>query len=381
MCKSDYTPRVPYPYFNDIFQNDFIKHEIHRVSCVVAFAIAENAGNELCLFSIIGQVLQNLRLKAIVLDPLVVQKPEIDSYEPINVGVVIIDNNLQNPHLSKSPIPCTLYILLQFPFSRIQIYAIQLILNVESGSGVSGSENLIERTADIMLREGYLDAGYNYVGIDDCWLEKDRDENGRLVPDRERFPNGMKAVADYLHERGFKFALYQDYGSKTCGGYPGVLGHEENDVKTFADWGVDYIKLDACNVDVTKYDFGYPYFDRLMNETGRPMVYSCSWPAYQEKPDYSSIAKHCNLWRNYGDIEDSWSSLIQIMTWFAEHQDEYVQYAGPGNWNDPDMLIIGNYGLSLDQAKVQMAVWSILPAPLLMSVDLAKIRQEYKIYF
>ncbi|CAH0713184.1 unnamed protein product, partial [Brenthis ino] len=240
------------------------------------------------------------------------------------------------------------------------------------------SENLIKRTADIMLREGYLDAGYNYVGIDDCWLEKDRDENGRLVPDRERFPNGMKAVADYLHERGFKFALYQDYGNKTCAGYPGVLGHEDTDVKTFTDWDVDYIKLDGCYVNVTKMDSGYPYFGRLMNETGRPMVYSCSWPAYQDKPDYSSIAKHCNLWRNWDDIDDSWSSLTKIMTWFAEHQDDFVQYAGPGNWNDPDMLIIGNYGLSLDQAKVQMAVWSILAAPLLMSVDLAKIRQEYK---
>ncbi|XP_052743823.1 alpha-N-acetylgalactosaminidase isoform X2 [Bicyclus anynana] len=240
------------------------------------------------------------------------------------------------------------------------------------------SEDLIKRTADIMLSEGYLDAGYNYVGIDDCWLEKTRDKRNRLVPDRERFPNGMKAIGDYLHNKGFKFALYQDYGNKTCMGYPGVLGYEAIDVQTFAEWDVDYIKLDGCYVDISKMDTGYPYFGKLMNESGRPMVYSCSWPAYQKKPDYDSIAEHCNLWRNWDDIQDSWSSLSSIMTWFAENQDTIAQYAGPGRWNDPDMLIIGNFGLSLDQAKVQMAIWSILAAPLFMSVDLATIRPEFK---
>ncbi|XP_045777161.1 alpha-N-acetylgalactosaminidase isoform X1 [Maniola jurtina] len=240
------------------------------------------------------------------------------------------------------------------------------------------SEALIKRTADIMLSEGYLDAGYNYVGIDDCWLEKKRDENDRLVPDRERFPNGMKAIADYLHDKGFKFALYQDYGNMTCMGYPGVLGYEAIDVQTFAEWDVDYIKLDGCYIDIAKMDTGYPHFGKLMNESGRPMVYSCSWPAYQKEPDYASIAKHCNLWRNWDDIQDSWSSLSTIMTWFAENQDTFAKYAGPGNWNDPDMLIIGNYGLSLDQAKVQMAIWSMLAAPLFMSVDLATIRPEFK---
>ncbi|XP_045452538.1 alpha-N-acetylgalactosaminidase-like [Melitaea cinxia] len=240
------------------------------------------------------------------------------------------------------------------------------------------SEALIKRTADIMLDEGYLEAGYNYVGIDDCWLEKERDDNGRLVPDRNRFPNGMKAVADYLHEKGFKFALYQDYGNKTCMGYPGVLDHEETDIQSFVDWDVDYIKLDGCYVDTAKMDDGYPYFGKLLNQSGRPMVYSCSWPAYQKKPDYASISHHCNLWRNWDDIQDSWSSLSKIMNWFAENQDDFAKYARPGQWNDPDMLLVGNFGLSLDQAKVQMAVWSVLAAPLLMSVDLKTIRPEFK---
>ncbi|KPJ03256.1 Alpha-N-acetylgalactosaminidase [Papilio xuthus] len=240
------------------------------------------------------------------------------------------------------------------------------------------SEALIKRTADIMVKEGYQAAGYNYIAIDDCWLERERDANNRMVADRHRFPSGMKALADYVHERGLKFGIYQDYGTMTCAGYPGVLGYEEIDVKTFAEWDVDYIKLDGCYVDSTKMDTGYPAFGKLLNETGRPMLYSCSWPAYQDKPNYDSIERHCNLWRNWGDIDDSWTSVTSIMSWFANNQDELVKHAGPGHWNDPDMLIIGNFGLSLDQARVQMAVWSVLAAPLLMSVDLATIRPEFK---
>ncbi|CAK1584745.1 unnamed protein product [Parnassius mnemosyne] len=229
-----------------------------------------------------------------------------------------------------------------------------------------------------MEKEGYLAAGYNYVAVDDCWLEEKRDANKRMVADRQRFPSGIKALADYVHGKGLKFGIYQDYGTNTCAGYPGVLGYEEIDVKTFAEWEVDYIKLDGCYVDPSKYDTGYPAFGKLLNETGRPILYSCSWPAYHDNPNYTSIAKHCNLWRNYRDIDDSWTSVKNIMQWFAENQDELVKYAGPGHWNDPDMLIIGNFGLSLDQARVQMAVWSILAAPLLMSVDLATIRPEFK---
>ncbi|XP_045483983.1 alpha-N-acetylgalactosaminidase [Pieris rapae] len=239
------------------------------------------------------------------------------------------------------------------------------------------SEALIRRTADKMVSDGYLAAGYNYVGIDDCWMEKDRDKDGRLVPDATRFPNGMKAIGDYIHSKGLKFILFQDYGNKTLMGYPGVLGHEKTDVDSFVGWGVDYIKLAGMNVEPSKMDTGYPEFGRLMNESGRPMVYSCSWPAYQGKPDYKSIREHCNLWRNTFDIQDSWASLTDIMDWFAK-KPELVEFAGPGHWNDPDMLLIGNDGLSVDQARVQMAVWSIMAAPLIMSVDLNSIKDEFK---
>ncbi|CAH0696001.1 unnamed protein product [Spodoptera exigua] len=244
------------------------------------------------------------------------------------------------------------------------------------------SENLIKRTADLMVNEGYLDAGYEYLGIDDCWLEKKRGPDGRMVPDKERFPNGMKAVADYIHSKGLKFGMYEDYGNLTCAGYPGVLGNERLDIQTFVDWEIDYLKLDGCYINPSAMDSGYPAFGKMLNDTGRQILYSCSWPAYQEDakmlPDYSAIAEHCNMWRNWDDIEDSWVSLTKIMNWFGDNQDRLAQHAGPGHWNDPDMLLIGNFGLTEDQARVQMAVWSILAAPLLMSVDLATIKPEFK---
>ncbi|XP_060805700.1 alpha-N-acetylgalactosaminidase isoform X2 [Amyelois transitella] len=244
------------------------------------------------------------------------------------------------------------------------------------------SENLIKRTADLMVSEGYLAAGYNYLGIDDCWLEKNRGDDGRMVPDRERFPSGMKALADYIHSKGLKFGMYEDYGNMTCAGYPGVLGNEELDIATFVEWEIDYLKLDGCYIKPEAMDEGYPNFGKLLNKTGRPILYSCSWPAYQEPenilPNYTAIAEHCNLWRNWDDIEDSWASAAGVMDWFGDNQHRLAQFAGPGHWNDPDMLLIGNFGLTIDQARVQMAVWSILAAPLLMSTDLATIRPEFK---
>lgn len=244
------------------------------------------------------------------------------------------------------------------------------------------SENLITRTADLLVKEGYLDAGYEYLGIDDCWLEKERGEDGRMQPHKKQFPNGMKYIADYIHGLGLKFGMYQDYGNFTCAGYPGVYGNEQIDIDTFVEWEIDYLKLDGCYMDPLQMDEGYPAFGKMLNDTGRQILYSCSWPAYQEpeniKANYSSIAEHCNLWRNWDDIEDSWRSMAGIMDWFGDNQDRLAPYAGPGHWNDPDMLIIGNFGLSIDQARVQMAVWSILAAPLLISTDLATIRPEFK---
>lgn len=244
------------------------------------------------------------------------------------------------------------------------------------------SEQLFKDAADLIVRNGYKDVGYQYIIIDDCWLEKNRTEDGKLQADKKRFPNGIKHLSDYIHNLGLKFGIYEDYGNKTCEGYPGILGHMKEDAELFASWGVDYVKLDGCYSDIWQMEEGYPEFGRYLNATGRPMVYSCSWPAYQEnagmKINYPLMMKHCNLWRNYNDIQDSWSSVTDIMDYFALKQDFWQQYAGPGHWNDPDMLLIGNYGLSLEQSKSQMAVWAILSAPLLISTDLRNIRPEFK---
>lgn len=156
----------------------------------------------------------------------------------------------------------------------------------------------------------------------------------------------------------------------------------ELDAETFAEWEVDYIKVDGCYADPTTMDEGYPAFGKFLNKTGRPMVFSCSWPFYQERlgemPNYKLIMQHCNLWRNWGDINNSYNTMRSIIKYFARNQDRFQPNAGPGHWNDPDMLLLGNNGLSFDQSRMQMAVWAILAAPLLMSTDLRKVTPEIK---
>ena len=162
------------------------------------------------------------------------------------------------------------------------------------------SEKLFLNMAAAMKKHGLDKVGYEYIIIDDCWLDHKRDANGRLQPDATRFPSGIKSLAGKIHSMGLKFGIYEDYGNFTCGGYPGILGHLEEDAQTFADWDVDYIKVDGCYADTDDMNAGYPEFGRYLNATGRPIVYSCSWPDYQlaegKRPDYGQIAQHCNLW-------------------------------------------------------------------------------------
>jgi len=190
----------------------------------------------------------------------------------------------------------------------------------------------------------------------------------------------MKALSDYIHGKGLNFGIYTDFGIHTCAGYPGSIYHMEKDTKRFAEWGVDMIKVDGCWACGGLFESGYQTMGWYMNQTGRPMLYSCSWPAYlgdKGKP-YKEIAKYCNIWRNWADITDSWDSVLSIINYNAKHQDEIVPYVGPGNYNDLDMLIIGNYGLSEDQSKTQMAIWSILAAPLFISADLDTMKDWQK---
>uniref|UniRef100_A0A8C6TP47 Alpha-galactosidase n=1 Tax=Neogobius melanostomus TaxID=47308 RepID=A0A8C6TP47_9GOBI len=238
------------------------------------------------------------------------------------------------------------------------------------------SERLFMQMADVMVKEGWKEAGYEYVCIDDCWPSKQRDAQGRLQADPKRFPSGIKKLADYVHSKGLKLGIYADLGYQTCGKYPGSLGHHEIDAQTFADWDVDLLKYDGCYLDWTLVGEGYKNMSRALNKTGKSILYSCEWPLYvwpYAKPDYTAIRETCNHWRNYDDVSDSWSSIKSILDWSAKHQDDIVPSAGPGGWNDPDMLVIGNFGLSHAQQESQMALWAIMAAPLIMSNDLRDI--------
>lgn len=243
------------------------------------------------------------------------------------------------------------------------------------------SERLFMQMADVMVKEGWKEAGYEYVCIDDCWPSKQRDAKGRLQADPKRFPSGIKKLADYVHSKGLKLGIYADLGSLTCGGYPGSLGHHEIDAQTFADWDVDLLKYDGCYLDWKLVEEGYRNMSKALNKTGKSILYSCEWPLYvwpYAKPDYAAIRETCNHWRNYADVYDSWSSIKSILDWSADHQDIIVSSAGPGGWNDPDMLVIGNFGLSPDQEETQMALWAIMAAPLIMSNDLRDINPRSK---
>ncbi|KAG8201188.1 hypothetical protein JTE90_028843 [Oedothorax gibbosus] len=244
------------------------------------------------------------------------------------------------------------------------------------------SEKLYMDMADRMAADGFKDVGYEYINVDDCWMDKKRDESNKLQADPVRFPSGIKALADYVHAKGLKLGIYTDCGDKTCAGYPGSYKHYDIDAETFAEWGIDMLKVDGCYAEPTDMDSLYPQITVALNNTGRPIVFSCSWPAYQVgsgmDPNYAEIAKHCNLWRNFDDIEDSWSSVLSIIDFYAAHQEELVSAAGPGHWNDPDMILAGNFGLSYEEAKAQFALWAIMASPLLLSNDLRSLDEKYK---
>ncbi|XP_076838177.1 alpha-N-acetylgalactosaminidase-like [Brachyhypopomus gauderio] len=243
------------------------------------------------------------------------------------------------------------------------------------------SETLFTDMADRLSEDGWKNLGYNYLIIDDCWSFILRDRDGRLMPDMLRFPLGIPRLARYVHDRGLKLGIYADMGRHTCAGFPGTtLEKVELDAQTFASWGIDMLKFDGCYSNSEEQQKGYPLMSKALNATGRPIAYSCSWPVYRgglpPSVNYTLLGEICNLWRNYEDIEDSWDSVLRIVDWFFNNQDHLQPFAGPGHWNDPDMLIIGNYGLSLDQSEAQMALWAIMAAPLFMSTDLRTLTSE-----
>ncbi|RMB83164.1 NPCBM/NEW2 domain-containing protein [Streptomyces shenzhenensis] len=227
-------------------------------------------------------------------------------------------------------------------------------------------EEMVKGIADLFVAKGLKDAGYQYVNLDDCWALPSRDANGRLVPDPVRFPGGIKAVADYVHAKGLKLGIYTSAGTKTCNsaGFPGALGHEYGDAQQFADWGVDYLKYDNCNNQGVDARLRYTTMRDALRATGRPIVYSiCEWG--ENKP-WEWAADLGQLWRTTGDISDSWGSMLSIL----KQNLPLAPYAGPGHWNDPDMLEVGNGGMTDTEYRTHFSMWSIMAAPLLIGTDL-----------
>lgn len=264
-------------------------------------------------------------------------------------------------------------------FNHSQAYALENGLAKTPPMGWNGwnafhcnvNADLVKKTAKKIVDSGMKEAGYQYVNIDDCWMLNQRDANGNLVPDPEKFPNGMKEVADYVHSLGLKIGIYASAGTTTCANYPGSLDHEKKDAQSFAEWGIDYLKYDNCGDPQ-----GRPVKERYekmrdaLADTGRDIVFSMSVGGTDDPWIWGKQVG--NLWRTTGDISDTY---LRMLVHFLKTVELYP-YAGPGYWNDPDMLEVGNGGMSLEEYRTEFSLWSIMAAPLLSGTDLLNASQE-----
>lgn len=244
------------------------------------------------------------------------------------------------------------------------------------------NEKQIQEIADAMVSSGLKDAGYIYLNLDDNWMDTKRDAQGNLQNNPKTFPSGMKAIADYVHNKGLKFGLYGDRGKRTCHHYnsnwqseSGSNGREEQDAKKLAEWGVDYWKYDNCDSDPSTQEKDYTAMSKALRNSGRDIVFSiCMW----EYKDW--MPKIANLWRTTFDIGPEWIST----SWYRgvyeiiDANNKYWQIAKPGHWNDPDMLEVGNRGLSYEEQRSQMTMWSIMAAPIMISSDVRSMSTETK---
>ncbi len=237
--------------------------------------------------------------------------------------------------------------------------------------GCKIDETIVKQIADAMVANGMRDAGYQYVVIDDCW-QVDRDSKGNIIPDAKSFPSGIQALADYVHSKGLKFGIYSDAGTKTCEGRPGSWGYEFQDARQYAAWGVDYLKYDWCNTGRQNTEAAYSRMRDALAVCGRPIVFSiCEWGS--SKP-WTWARDIGNLWRTTGDISDIWQAkdkrrqlgVVDIL----DLQDGLESAAGPGHWNDPDMLEVGNGGMTPTETEAHFSLWCILAAPLMAGNDL-----------
>jgi alpha-galactosidase len=241
------------------------------------------------------------------------------------------------------------------------------------------NEALIKETAEAMIANGMRDAGYVYIVLDDCWSTRERDGGGNLVADPAKFPGGMKALGDTLHEKGFKFGIYGCAGRKTCAGYPGGRGYEFADARMYASWGVDYLKYDWCESGTANAQETYKTMRDALHTAGRPIVFSmCEWG--QNKP-WEWAADVAHLWRTTGDIADCWDCKREWSVGWKTILDMQVgkeSFAGPDHWNDPDMMEAGNEGLTFAESRAHFSLWCILAAPLMAGNDVRKMTPEIR---
>jgi alpha-galactosidase len=251
--------------------------------------------------------------------------------------------------------------------------------NSWNGFGCNVDEKMIRGTADALVSSGMKDAGYQYVVIDDCW-HGERDTQGFIRPDEKRFPSGMKALGDYIHSKGLKFGIYSDVGTKTCGGLPGSRGHEYQDAMTYSSWGVDYLKYDWCNSGGLNPVGAYTTMRDALRAAGRPIVFSiCEWG--DTKPwEWAKDVGH--LWRTTGDIARCWDCEENHGTWsrwgvlrIIDKEKPLRSFAGPGHWNDADMLQVGN-GMTVSEDRAHFSMWAMLSAPLMAGNDITKMTGE-----
>jgi len=243
--------------------------------------------------------------------------------------------------------------------------------------GCDVDEKLIRETAEAMVTTGLKAAGYQYVVIDDCW-QIARDAKGNIVVDPKRFPSGMKALADYVHSKGLKFGLYSDAGTKTCQGRPGGRGYEFQDARTYAEWGVDYLKYDWCNHGTQSAEDSYRIMRDAIYAAGRPIVFSiCEWGS--NKP-WQWAAEIGHLWRTTDDIIPCFDCAPKDggLGWavILDKQVGLEVSAGPGHWNDPDMLQVGNGEMTAGENRGHFSFWCLLAAPLMAGNDLRSAPKE-----
>ncbi|HEY2721133.1 MAG TPA: glycoside hydrolase family 27 protein [Chitinophagaceae bacterium] len=243
------------------------------------------------------------------------------------------------------------------------------------------NEQLVKDIADVMVSSGMKDAGYSYIVLDDGWMAMERDKKtGDLVPDPKKFPNGLKPVIEYVHSKGLKFGLYNCAGTKTCAGYPGTRGYEYQDARYYASLDIDYLKFDWCYADGLNAKEAYTTMSKAIKAAGRPIVFSlCEWGS--NKP-WQWAAPVGHLWRTTGDISNLFEGVLDHGSWkqpgimeIVDAQDSIRKYAGPGHWNDPDMLEVGN-GLTVAENRSHFSMWCILAAPLIAGNDMRKMDED-----